>query len=73
MKRRRKYRRNAMTSDDMIHMGIAAAAGLGLGFVIFKAKAPTVSVAGLRGLGAYFHDPVNIPFSGLGSNYVRTR
>ncbi len=71
--KRRRMRRNAMTSDDMLHMAVAAAAGLGLGFVIFKAKAPVVSVSGLRGLGAYFHDPVNIPFSGLGSNYVRTR
>lgn len=66
-------RRNAMTSDDMLHIGIAAAAGIGIGLVIAKAKAPTISVAGLRGLGAYFHDPVNIPFSGLGTNYVATR
>jgi len=29
----------------------------------------------MNGLGAYFHDPVNIPIStnGLGSNYVRVR
>lgn len=71
MKRRRRLRRNAMTSDDLLHMGIAAVAGIGLGFVIAKAKTP--AVAGLRGLGAYFHEQRNIPISGLGSNYVRTR
>jgi hypothetical protein len=72
MKRRRRMRRNGLTTDDMLHMGIAAAAGIGIGFVLFKPKT-TISVAGLRGLGAYFHDPVNIPFSGLGTNYVATR
>ncbi len=71
--KRRRMRRNAMTSDDLLYMGVAAVAGIGIGFVIAKAKTPTVAVSGLRGLGAYFHDPVNIPFSGLGTNYVATR
>ncbi len=71
--KRRRMRKNAMTSDDMMHIGIAAVAGIGIGFIIAKSKAPTISVAGLRGLGAYFHDPVNIPFSGLGTNYVSVR
>jgi hypothetical protein len=66
-------RRNAITSDDMLHMAVAAVAGVGIGIVIAKAKAPAVTISGLRGLGAYFVDPVNIPFSGLGSNYVRMR
>ncbi len=70
--RHRRMRKNAMTTDDLLYMGVAAAAGIGIGFVLFKPKA-TISVAGLRGLGAYFHDPVNIPFSGLGTNYVSVR
>lgn len=71
-RRRRRMRRNAVTTDDMLHMGIAAAAGIGIGLIIAKASGPE-PVAGMRGLGAYFHDPVNIPFSGLGTNYVSTR
>lgn len=66
-------RRNGITTDDMLHMGVAVAAGIGIGFVIFKPKPAVAPVSGLRGLGAYFHDPVNVPFSGLGTNYVPVR
>lgn len=87
---KRKYKRNAVTNDDIVHFALAGITGVALGFIIAR-QGPT-PVAGLRGLrgpgeyfrepmsglGSYYHDPVNIPFSGLGvnglgANYVRTR
>ena len=85
MKRhRRNYRRNAITSDDLLHLIFAGVAGFALGAIMMrKSSSGSDSTSGfgeyfrspMNGLGAYFHDPVNIPIStnGLGSNYVRMR
>jgi len=82
MKRhRRNYRRNAITSDDLLHLIFAGVAGFALGAIMMRKSGSSDSTSGfgeyfrspMNGLGAYFHDPVNIPIStnGLGSNYVR--
>lgn len=83
MKRhRRNYRRNAVTSDDLLHLIFAGVAGVALGMIMSR-KSGNDSTSGfgeyfrspVNGVGAYFHDPVNTPIStsGLGSNYVRVR
>ncbi len=69
MERRRSYRKNAITSDDMLHLLFAGVAGVALGLIMGRKSAPATA-----GLGAYFHDPVFQPIHGLGSsNYVRVR
>jgi hypothetical protein len=79
MKRRRKYRRNAVTSDDLLHLIFAGVAGVALGLIMGRKSSNSTSGIGeffrspMNGLGAYFHDPVNLPVSGLGNNYVRVR
>lgn len=68
MRKARRYRRNAITSDDMLHLAFAGVTGIALGFIMAR-KSQTAATAGL---GAYYQDPVNLPISGLG-NYVRVR
>ena len=65
MRKARRYRRNAITSDDMLHLAFAGVTGIALGFIMARKSATA-------GLGAYYQDPVNLPISGLG-NYVRVR
>ncbi len=68
--RRRRMRRNPhwSTEDKLLAVaGVVAAVGI---FAIVKqrrdaAAVPTAGLRGMRGLGAYFIDPVNIPFSGI--------
>lgn len=67
-RRRRSYRRNAISSDDILHLMFAGVTGVALGFIMArKSSGPTA------GLGSYFVDPVFQPINGLGSNYVRVR
>ena len=65
--KRRRYRRNAITSDDMLHLAFAGVTGIALGFIMARRTQPATA-----GLGAYFRDPVFTPINGLG-NYVRIR
>jgi hypothetical protein len=67
-RRRRSYRKNAITSDDMMHLAFAGVTGIAIGFIMARKSQPAIA-----GLGAYFHDPVFQPIHGLGSNYVRVR
>jgi len=69
MKRRtrRHYRKNAITSDDMMHLAFAGVTGIAIGFIMARK-----SQAATAGFGAYFHDPVFTPIKGLG-NYVQVR
>lgn len=81
MKRRRKYRKNAITSDDLLHLIFAGVAGVALGLIMGRKSSTSTAGVGeffrspmpTAGLGAYFHDPVNLPVSGLGNNYVQVR
>lgn len=66
--RKRSYRRNAITSDDMLHLAFAGVTGIALGFIMARK-----SQAATAGLGAYFHEQRYIPINGLGANYVRVR
>lgn len=68
--RRRSYRRNSVTTDDMLYLGVGAIAVFGLGMIIGK-KQGQASVA-TAGLGAYYQNRMNIPISGLGG-YVQVR
>jgi hypothetical protein len=70
------FKKNHWSTEDMLIAGAGVVAAVGI-FAIIKqhrdaaaAPATPAPTSGLRGLGAYFIDPVNIPFSGLGSNYV---
>lgn len=64
--RRRSYRRNSITSDDMLHLGVAAVAAFGLGMILGRKRAVQETAAATAGLGAYFIDPMNVPINGLG-------
>ena len=66
------FRKNHWSTEDkmLATVGIVAAVGV---FVVMKQKRAAVATAGLRGLGAYFINPVVQPISGLGSNYVSVR
>ncbi len=66
-RRRRSYRRNAITNEDMMHLAFAGITGIALGFIMARRGQATA------GLGAYFHDKRFIPINGLGSNYVNVR
>jgi len=73
---RKRHRRNGWTKDDKILAAVGVVTAIGIIAIIKQKKdaaAAAVATAGLRGLGAYFVDPVNIPFSGLGANYVSVR
>lgn len=67
--RKRSYRRNAITSDDMLHLAFAGVTGMALGFIMARRS----QVVATAGLGAYYHNQRFIPISGLGSNYVQVR
>jgi hypothetical protein len=78
MKRRRHRRNPHWSTDDKVLAAVGVVAAVGI-FAIVKQKraaasaASAATVAGLRGMGAYFVDPVNTPISGLGQNYVSVR
>jgi hypothetical protein len=51
---------------------VGVVTAVGIVAIVMQRKSAAAAVA-TSGLGAYFVDPVNIPFSGLGSNYVAVR
>ena len=69
-----------VTTEDWMHIGIAAAAAFGIGMIIGKKQGTAVATAGLgeyfrepmSGLGAYYQNKTFIPISGLGG-YVPVR
>jgi hypothetical protein len=67
------FRKNHWSNEDKMLAAVGVVAAVGL-FVVVKQKrdaaAAVSGLRGLRGMGAYFQDPMNIPISGLGSNYV---
>jgi len=67
------FRKNHWSSEDKMLAAVGVVAIVGV-FVVMKQKrdavVATAGLRGLRGMGAYFQDPMNIPISGLGSNYV---
>jgi len=67
MKRNRRYRRNAVTQDDMIYLGVAAVTAFGIGMIIGRKHAVQETAAATAGLGAYFINPVVQPIHGIGS------
>lgn len=72
------FKNSHWSTEDKLIAAVGVVATVGI-FAIVKqrrAAAAATTVAGLRGLrgmGAYFIDPMNVPISGLGSNYVRVR
>ena len=69
------FRKNHWSTEDkmLAAAGVVGAVGINAHVMQLKAAAAAAPTAGLRGFGAYFIDPVNIPISGLGSNYVSVR
>jgi len=69
------FRKNHWSSEDKMLAAAGVVGAVGIIAVVMqrKAAAAAAPTAGLRGLGAYFIDPVNTPISGLGHNYVSVR
>lgn len=69
------FRKNHWSSEDKMLAAAGVVGAVGIIAVVMqrKAAAAAAPTAGLRGLGAYFIDPVNSPISGLGHNYVSVR
>lgn len=62
------FKKNHWSSEDKILAAVGVVAAVGL-FVVAKQRRAAVATAGLRGLrgmGAYFVDPVLQPINGLG-------
>lgn len=68
------FKNSHWTSEDkmLAVVGVVTAVGL---FAIVRQRRATAAAASTpaAGIGAYFIDPVNLPISGLGSNYVPVR
>ncbi len=70
------FRKNHWSTEDKMLAAAGVVGAVGIIAVVMQRKsaaAAAAPTAGLRGLGAYFIDPVNTPISGLGHNYVSVR
>ena len=68
------FRKNHWSTEDKMMAAVGVMAAVGMIAIVRQRKAATAAAtSGLRGLGAYFIDPVNTPISGLGHNYVSVR
>jgi len=71
---KRLFRKNHWSTEDKMIAAAGVVAAVGIFAIVQQRKAAAaVATSGLRGLGAYFHDPMNLPISGLGTNYVQVR
>lgn len=71
---KRLFRKNHWSTEDKLIAAAGVVTAVGILFIVKQRKdAAAVATSGLRGLGAYFVDPMNLPISGLGNNYVQVR
>lgn len=68
------FKNSHWTPEDKMLAAVGVITAVGL-FAIMRQKrnAAAAAAAPAAGIGAYYHDPVNLPISGLGSNYVPVR
>jgi len=63
------FRKNHWSSEDKMLAAVGVVAAVGVIVVMKQKRDAVVATAGLRGMGAYFQDPVLQTINGLG--YVR--
>jgi len=62
MKRhRRNYRRNAITSDDLLHLIFAGVAGVALGMIMARKNGSDAAPASAAGIGHFTLYPMRYP------------
>jgi hypothetical protein len=68
------FKNSHWSSEDKMLAAVGVVAAVGLFAIVRQRRINAAAVATpAAGIGAYFIDPVNLPISGLGSNYVAVR